>query len=453
MPSTLQLLRTSGLLVLISLSQTSAHTWTDQLNIIAANGTFLDPPGYPRGFTPRGPGIDPHADMNVYELPPDGRPSGNQILPSDKMCKDSQTPGSNTAQYPRLKAYPGANVAIRYQENGHVTQPWLVPGKGVGSGVVYVYGTTESKAEDKYLDIHKVWTPTTSPGRLLATRYFDDGQCFIYDNNGSPISSERAAKAAKTSDPLMGPNLWCQTDVPLPTDIDGKTYTLYWVWDWPVVDESGNVKINQSYTSCIDLDIGPVPQDANSKDVQFSVSQNINFAAISTQMATPFNVDATAKQTMYSSGEQTPSFSSIAPAATGSAAPSGTYSAVLASTTSSAAKVSSAYPTNSNHTTPAISASPAGSSQTSPAVSASGVSSSDPLAFISAPTSSLSVRPMSHGGSNSTSSVGMSATMQASGLTTVTVTESTVVTVDMTSATGSTSANSTYSLRGRTFTR
>jgi len=450
-PNFLRLFSTSGLLVLSSLSQISAHTWTDQLNLIAPNGTFYGAPGYPRGFTPRDAALDPRGDANVHELPPDGRPSGNAILPSDPICKDQQSIGNYSSKYPRLSAFPGANVAIRYQENGHVTQPWLVPGKGVGSGVVYVYGTTEPKADDKYLDIHRVWTPTSSPGRLLATRYFDDGQCFLANDNGSPISIDRAKQAAKAEDPLMGPNLWCQTDVPLPTDITGSNYTLYWVWDWPVVDQSGNVKVNQSYTSCIDLEIGSAPNiSSSSSKADFIRGQDLNFAAISTQLASPFNFNPapTAKQSMYVSGvASTPVYTytpTTASASSGSAA-STTSSNILVAMTSSISRISSSRQSGSNYTTAVP--------------SASAPASSDPLQYTAVSPTLGSVSPFTQGESNSTSTISVGASsIQSSGIITVTVSApvaatTVYVTVQQTSAILSASANVTHTLRGRTFTR
>ncbi|CAM5999991.1 unnamed protein product [Sphagnum balticum] len=105
-------------------STINAHTWTENLRLIAPNGSFVGNAGYPRGFVPR-PSLPTEPDPNkilVYQLPPNGRSTGNAILDSDLICGPNQQIGNQPAGYPALKAAPKDQVALRYEENGHVSQ-------------------------------------------------------------------------------------------------------------------------------------------------------------------------------------------------------------------------------------------------------------------------------------------------------------------------------------------
>ncbi|KAI4113450.1 MAG: hypothetical protein LQ338_008171, partial [Usnochroma carphineum] len=154
------------------LASVSAHSWIEDMHVIAKNGTFVGEPGYARGNAKRGPGVDPDKQM-VHLLPPNGRPTGNQILDSDPMCMPSQQQPQQSSDSPKLKAAPGDMVALRYQENGHVTIPQNQPGKPSNRGTIFVYGTTNPSPDDKLLSIHKVWNPEGTGGdkrgKLLAT--------------------------------------------------------------------------------------------------------------------------------------------------------------------------------------------------------------------------------------------------------------------------------------------
>jgi hypothetical protein len=306
---------------LLAWSSTShAHTWIEQLTVIASNGTFIGTPGYPRGLVDRLPNVNPNAG-NVYELPPDGRPTGNEILPTDPMCKSTQPIGNQTAGNPALIASPGDMIALRYQENGHVTQPQLPAGKPEGSGTVFVYGTEKPSNSDTYLGIHRVWNAagTGGDGRgvLLATRYFDDGQC--YQNNTSAISQARQKEFTHTPDALMNTDIWCQTDVQIPTDASGN-YTLYWVWEWPTLDSAGNVETNESYTSCMDIVLNPSSGSVSAESVNFISPQNLNYAAIAKQMSTQFLVNPEIAEQTYISAGPTSYFTGNALTATATSA-------------------------------------------------------------------------------------------------------------------------------------
>lgn len=152
-------------------------------------------------------------------------------------------------------------IALRYQENGHVTLPQNQPGKPQNRGTVYIYGTTQPKPNENFLDVFNQWnadgTGGDKRGRLIAAQPFDDGRC--YQKNGGPIAASRISQYSHTASDPMGEDLWCQNDIKLPSDTPtGKPYTIYWVWDWPTAPGAdpglpkGKAEI---YTTCIDIDI------------------------------------------------------------------------------------------------------------------------------------------------------------------------------------------------------
>lgn len=217
--------------------QVSAHTSVERLMRIANNGTMIGPEGFPRGFVQRGAGVD-FDGQNVWLIPPNGnRPK--TILPDDKIARSTQRTLNYTDQFKRLTAAPGDLVALQYQENGHVTLPGGQANKPANRGTVYIYGTSDFNGNSNLLDIHYKWnkagTGGDGKGKLLATRNYDDGVC--YQVNAQSISLQRQAKFPKKAEDPMGVNLWCQSDVSLPSDLPvGKPYTLLWVWDWPTMD-------------------------------------------------------------------------------------------------------------------------------------------------------------------------------------------------------------------------
>lgn len=259
-------------------SFTNAHSWVEQLTTISPNGTFIGAPGFARGNVLRSaPNFgDP---LMVYLLPPDGRPASDGILKSDLMCKDSQTKQVQTDGSPRLQAAPGALVALRYQENGHVTLPQNQPGKPENRGNVFIYGTTQPSETDTFLGIHKQWnaagTGGDKRGKLLATQPFDDSQC--YQINGGEISVGRQAQFPHQANQLMGADLWCQNDIAIPSDAPaGKPYTLYWVWEWPTapnVDPGLPKGKEETYTTCMDIDLETASQ-SNSKVAARAAPEN-----------------------------------------------------------------------------------------------------------------------------------------------------------------------------------
>ncbi|THV52928.1 hypothetical protein BGAL_0064g00190 [Botrytis galanthina] len=290
---------------------TAAHTWADELRVIARNGTFTTPKGYPRAYTPRTGAYNP--DDNLWKLL-------NTVPDSTTICNPKQVPGAKPLDSSQqiLSAAPGDFVAVRYQENGHVTEPTQADtptqGKGFGSGIVYVYGTADSKATDKFNEIHKVWnkdgTGGDKRGKLLATQYFDDMACFLAGNtNGNlfvdepnnkvTIAMARAEAYKFASTTQMGANLWCQTDFQIPAEAQAnKDYSIYWVWDWPTMDKkTGKTTVSEIYTSCADI---AITGTANKDEVSYVAPQDLNSAAQWSQMVNPFVVDPTAAQKPWS---------------------------------------------------------------------------------------------------------------------------------------------------------
>lgn len=262
-----------------------AHSWVEQLTVIASNGTFTGTPGYARGNYLRTAYGFSDTTM-TYLLPPSTRANVTQLLPSDKLCKETQQDQSQSDGSPRLQASAGAAIALRYQENGHVTLPQNQPGKPKNRGTVYVYGTTQPKVGEKLLDVHGAWTAdgTGGDGRgvLLSTQNFDDGRC--YQVNSGEISENRQENYPHQANQLTGADLWCQQDIQLPTTApSGKLYTLYWVWDWPTApgaDQTYPQGKAEVYTTCMDVDVQDTPASKQKVDDDYVGGQDLNNAAI-----------------------------------------------------------------------------------------------------------------------------------------------------------------------------
>lgn len=226
--------------ILALASNCHAHSNIERLMRIAPNGTMVGKDGFPRGFVSR---ENPqYSDPAVgWLIPPNGRPDGKVIHRDDKVANPAQRTANYTDELPMLVAAPGDLVALQYQENGHVSIPEGQANKPANRGTVYIYGTTHLDPSANLLDILYKWTPDGTggdgKGRLLATRNFDDGQC--YQINNGAISQSRVSTFAKAAELPMGENLWCQSDVALPSDLAvGKPFTLLWIWDWPTMDRA-----------------------------------------------------------------------------------------------------------------------------------------------------------------------------------------------------------------------
>jgi hypothetical protein len=219
----------------------------------------------------------------VWRLPTtQGKVFIDETIP---LCKPDQVKAVQSQEkYPRLKSAPGTWIAIRYLENGHVTEPGE-PDIGKpkdGKGTVFVYGTTEPKEDETLLTVLQ-WTKDGKGGNgkgiLLAANDYDDGRC--YEQNGSPKSAERQKAVpnfvmGQVSDGPGNTSLMCETDVQLPESADvGKPYTLYWVWQWnsyPVPDKNFAGK-DEYYTTCMDIDM--VSKDvAQAADAAGTITKN-----------------------------------------------------------------------------------------------------------------------------------------------------------------------------------
>lgn len=256
-----------SLAILAIISSASAHSWVEQMRVIAPNGTFTGLPGYARGnFLRTATGFND--TTMTYLIPPDGQANVTVVYNTTKLCKDTQQTQTQTLHSPRLRVNAGDAVALRYQENGHVTLPWNQPGKPPNRGTVYVYGTSKPKVGETLLDVHGVWnwngTGGDGRGMLLSEQNFDDGRC--YQINTGNISEYRQGKYAHEANQLMGADLWCQQDIKIPASTPtGKMYTLYWVWDWPTrpdADPTYPDGKQEIYTTCMDIDV--VGQASNS---------------------------------------------------------------------------------------------------------------------------------------------------------------------------------------------
>ncbi|EPS30372.1 hypothetical protein POX_b02619 [Penicillium oxalicum] len=278
-------------LLLLYTKDGQAHSWVEQLTVIAPNGTFVGLPGYARGNFPRTEHGFSDTKM-THLIPPDGRGDVNLILPTDRMCMDSQLEQAQTDGSPRLRAKAGDPIALRYQENGHVTLPWNQPGKPPNRGSVYVYGTTQPRKDEKFLDVHGSWTADGTGGDrrgvLLSKQNFDDGRCYQI-NNGN-ISQTRQGKYVHQANSLMGADMWCQQDIQLPsTAPSGKLYTLYWVWDWPTlpgIDPTYPHGKAEIYTTCMDVEVANTPSRVLANTPEgYIAGQDLNDAAIPSQFA------------------------------------------------------------------------------------------------------------------------------------------------------------------------
>ncbi|KAI9845558.1 MAG: hypothetical protein M1837_004655 [Sclerophora amabilis] len=304
----------------------TGHSWIEQVRLISPDGTFTGDPGYPRAYVPRD---DPEfSDTKmVYLIPPAGAPTDQPIADDLLICSDSQKSPNQTPGSPRLKAAAGSFIALRYQENGHVTMPQVPPGKAENAGKVYIYGTTDPQPTDTFKKIHEVWnadgTGGDKRGRLLATQTYDDSQC--YQVNGESISTERQAQFPHEADELMGQDLWCQNDIALPKDApSGKPYTLYWVWDWstlPNVNPDLPKGKTEFYTQCMDIDI--TGGSSAKRDVGIFGKRNVGNSAVPAlleQLKGDSGGSGPASPPAASSAQSQPT--SSAPSATGDSATS-----------------------------------------------------------------------------------------------------------------------------------
>ncbi|CAJ2502157.1 Uu.00g095510.m01.CDS01 [Anthostomella pinea] len=108
------------LILAISIPLILTYSWVKQLVRIASNGTMIALAGFIRGYVGHTePGFNDAE--NTYLLPSNGRPDGKVIHSDDRICKATQQVSNYSENYPMLHVAPGDLVALRYQENSHVT--------------------------------------------------------------------------------------------------------------------------------------------------------------------------------------------------------------------------------------------------------------------------------------------------------------------------------------------
>lgn len=242
------------------------HSWVDRLYLLDADGKAIGKPGRIRGFgmipsnrkAPMLIDVVPRsvttANLEDTFLIPSNLAGRPYIIPTDLLCRESQRVWNYTMAYPPLNATAEGAIMLQYNENGHITIPANNPpnrqGKS-GAGSVYVYGTQAPSAEEKIMDVHKIWTKDAKDrGSLLGLFDFDDGKCYQYSLR-SAIEAERATLHLPPSgDEEQGKDLWCSITVHLPQQAQMGVYTLYWVWDWSPTGQDG---ARQIYTSCMDV--------------------------------------------------------------------------------------------------------------------------------------------------------------------------------------------------------
>lgn len=334
--------QTSWMVLITLLTTIDAHSWIEQMMVIAPNGTFVGSPGYSRGNVLRT--SSDFSDTKMVHMLPSG---GGDVKKSEPMCMDSQKKPEQSDDSPRLQAQPGSRIALRFQENGHVTMPENQPGKPKNRGTVYVYGTTDPKENEKFLDVHKVWnkdgTGGDKRGVLLSKQNFDDGRC--YQVNGGKISQNRQTKFSHQADKTMGADMWCQQDIALPSNaLSGKPYTLYWVWDWPTEpgkDPSLPDGKQELYTTCMDVDVTGSANTQSRVQANYDKEQSLNLAALPDQFAEIYGADSGSQGAASSAGSP-----STTPSSSPAASPQ-TSSSPAATPASSSASVPARYPSNS----------------------------------------------------------------------------------------------------------
>ncbi|OQO15052.1 hypothetical protein B0A48_00434 [Cryoendolithus antarcticus] len=243
------------------LPSTLAHTWLEEMQAIGPNGSYIGDLGYSRGYMARNdPGFNGYSTK--WQLPsPDTDIGRVRINESMFACHPAQRTANYTEAYPQLNVAPGSYVAMKYLENGHVTQPWIPAGKPDQSGTVWVFGTYDPSPEEKLTDV-LAWTSDSTGGNkkgwLMAAQAYDDGRC--HQLNQAPISITRQISFPNrvSGQPASQIEQWCETDLYIPDDARvGSTLTTYWVWSWDtgMRTEGAFCGKDEYYTTCSDFQV------------------------------------------------------------------------------------------------------------------------------------------------------------------------------------------------------
>ncbi|RMY84422.1 hypothetical protein D0862_11419 [Hortaea werneckii] len=224
MPSIPNFMSAAALVALSLAPLANAHSWVEQYQVIADNGSYIGDPGYSRGYVAR-----TDEGYNGFSM--------NYLV------------------------QPGGYVAMKYLENGHVTLPWNQLGKTPGTGTVFVYGTTQPSENEKIADVlHWNSDGTGGDGRgfLLTAQNFDDGRC--HQINCGNISTDRQMLFPNhvAQQPGSSVESWCETDLQIPKSQPLGTLTTYWVWQWTTEANSDCTYPDgkdEYYTTCADFNI------------------------------------------------------------------------------------------------------------------------------------------------------------------------------------------------------
>ncbi|KAI4595781.1 hypothetical protein KJ359_006418 [Pestalotiopsis sp. 9143b] len=307
------------LAVLAAANSVDAHTWVEMIRRISSTGAFVGETGYAMGHMNRTDTGFADTAVQVKFL---------DVTTNPSVCGDIGKAGYTNAAYPALSASPGEFVAMQYAENGHVSFPDQTP-RGFRGGNVMIYATSEDVNDVGINDALYSWnaegTGGNQKGKLIASHFFDDGQC--YENpNASPIRAERAAEYNASS-------LLCQSVAQIPSDLDTSgTVNLLWIWDW---DQSPNIVGKNSteiYTSCMTVNLQAADTDSaatNVKAFSFGKSVAITDAAIPGQISTLIEVEA------RGTGTISPAAVTDVPVATGGSSGSATTTASGSKSTNS----------------------------------------------------------------------------------------------------------------------
>ena len=253
---------TKSLLCLGLLSSTvAAHTWIEQMQVIGTNGSYVGDYGYPRGYVSRtDAGFDGFS--NKWQLPsPDTDTSRTRITDKMLACHPNQRTPNYSQQYPKLSVAPGAYVAMKYLENGHVTQPFIPAGKPEGSGTVWIYGTYEPNDAETLVSVLS-WTADGKGGNgkgfLMTAQDYDDGRCYQINQSPTSVNRQMTDGNHAPGQPTSQLEQWCESNVLVPSNSQvGKTLTVYWVWGWAtgMQTEGAMCGKDEYYTTCSDFDI------------------------------------------------------------------------------------------------------------------------------------------------------------------------------------------------------
>jgi hypothetical protein len=253
---------TKSLLCLALLSSTVvAHTWIEQMQVIGTNGSYIGDYGYPRGYVSR-TDAGFNGFSNKWQLPsPDTDTSRTRITDKMMACHPNQRTPNYSQQYPKLSVAPGAYVAMKYLENGHVTQPFIPAGKPEGSGTVWIYGTYSPSDAETLVDV-LLWTADGEGGNgkgfLMTAQNYDDGRCYQINQSPTSVNRQMTDGNHAPGQPTSQLEQWCESDLLVPSNSQvGKTLTIYWVWGWATAMQTEGAMCGKDeyYTTCSDFDI------------------------------------------------------------------------------------------------------------------------------------------------------------------------------------------------------